>query len=263
MEYKEHILSGCEENLHEWLMKHTWITWYIRDGDGNLRLVWDGTSPSGTSCDDFESTWQGYTRPADREDSRYDKYGRFIPEHDRMLERSKFTRILPECPYGVTIVEPKDEPHLQAYLHNSPGKDMPYLQFYTWSAFFRVREDPRFNNFGENYCRYNIEDYKDDWCGTILLDKFWVKETQEHDKDSPLQFIAISDAKHFGIEEYNDWANYIPKERHHSAWDLYYVLLIEQIADISHRVGLGKVFKEAFDNSCRREGKQWKEFILG
>jgi hypothetical protein len=32
--------------------------------------------------------------------------------------------------------------------------------------------------------------------------------------------------------------------------------------DISQRVGLGKVFKEAFENSCRHP-KQWKEFILG
>jgi hypothetical protein len=142
---------------------------------------------------------------------------------------------------------------------------MPYLQFFTWSAYFRIREDPRYTPyaFGQNFCRYNIEDYKDDWCGTILLDKFWVKDFREHANEDFLEFVAISDAKSFSNEEYHDWANYIPKERHHSAWDLYYVLLVEYRQDIAYRVGLGKVFKDAFDNSCKLEGKRWKEFILG
>jgi hypothetical protein len=81
--------------------------------------------------------------------------------------------------------------------------------------------------------------------------------------EEPLAFIAISDAKQFSDDEYNDWANYIPLERQESNWDLYYVLLITYEDDICYRQGLGKVFKDAFDNSCKPEGKQWKEFILG
>ncbi len=38
-EYKSQMLAGIEENSHDWLMNHTWITWYIRDDNGNLRLV--------------------------------------------------------------------------------------------------------------------------------------------------------------------------------------------------------------------------------
>lgn len=50
-------------------------------------------------------------------------------------------------------------------------------------------------------------------------------------------------------------------------WDLYYVglLLMEKKKGINYRLGLGKVFKEAFKNSCyelQNGGRQWKEFVL-
>ncbi len=149
-----------------------------------------------------------------------------------------------------------------AYAPNSAVKDMPYLQFFTWSAFFRIREDKRMASPDQNFRRYNIEDYKADWCGTIMLDSVWVVK-KDFELDDPMEFIAISDAKQFDPEEYDDWANYIPMERGESTWDLYYVLLVEYRSDIAYRVGLGKVYKEAFENSCKSEGKRWKEFILG
>jgi hypothetical protein len=40
MEYKTSMIEGTLTNLREWLMKHTWICWYIRDGRGSLRPVW-------------------------------------------------------------------------------------------------------------------------------------------------------------------------------------------------------------------------------
>jgi hypothetical protein len=53
------------------------------------------------------------------------------------------------------------------------------------------------------------------------------------------------------------------RERNQSEWYLYHVLLIEyDEAKIASRVGLGKVYKEAFFNSCG-PGRHWKEFILG
>lgn len=45
-------------------------------------------------------------------------------------------------------------------------------------------------------------------------------------------------------------------ERQESNWDLYYVLLITHEDDISYRQGLGKVFKDAFDNSCKPDGRE-------
>lgn len=260
MEYKPRMLSGCEDNLHDWLMNHTWITWYIRDGNGNLRLVWDGEGGKTTSAQP-DLTSRGYIRHLNMDETVYDKYGRYIREDERKLRRSEnFKLILDECPYDVNIVGSVD--NVDNFVNNSTEKDMPYLQFFTWSAYFRIRPDGRPTRppFGVKFRRYSIEDYKDDWCGTILLDKFWVEELNLGD---PLEFIALSDAKRFDDEEYDDWANYIPMERQESNWDLYYVMLIKYESGIACRMGLGKVYKHAFDNSCKPEGKKWKEFILG
>ena len=76
------------------------------------------------------------------------------------------------------------------------------------------------------------------------------------------ELIAISEAKDFTPEEFTGWNYYIPKERDESEWDLWYVLLVEKIDEVVvRRVGLGKVFQEAFENSCS-PGKEWKEFIM-
>ncbi|KAF2470487.1 HET-domain-containing protein, partial [Lindgomyces ingoldianus] len=56
-QYKDRMLAGVEDNLHDWLVNHTWITWYIRDGNGNLRLVWNGKSGQAAKA---ELPWKGY-----------------------------------------------------------------------------------------------------------------------------------------------------------------------------------------------------------
>lgn len=40
MMYCPKMLEGCLQNVNEWLLQHTWIHWYVRDGDGDLRPVW-------------------------------------------------------------------------------------------------------------------------------------------------------------------------------------------------------------------------------
>lgn len=258
MEYKPQVLSGCEDNLHEWLMNHTWITWYIRDFNGNLRLVWDGDGDA-TTQKPKENTQRGYLGSKADESGTYDPYGRYIKEQERHLVRSQFELTLTECPYGVSVIESSSYRQSSAFLRNNPEKDLPYLQFYTWSAFFRIRDEPS-RDFHRKFQRYSMLDYKDDWCGTVVLERLWAVTL---DPDKPLEFIAISEARQFDKEEYDGWAYYVPKERDQSTWDLYYVLLIEYRSDIAYRMGLGKVFMEAFNNSCKPEGKQWKEFILG
>ncbi|KAI9734776.1 MAG: hypothetical protein M1818_006763 [Claussenomyces sp. TS43310] len=58
MDYRDSMIEGCLTNVHEWLKEHTWISWYIRDGHGNLRPLWDGErSTAGTAC---EKRWRGY-----------------------------------------------------------------------------------------------------------------------------------------------------------------------------------------------------------
>ncbi|KAL1631759.1 hypothetical protein SLS56_004278 [Neofusicoccum ribis] len=164
------------------------------------------------------------------------------------------TRTLPEYPYCVKIAPPGTIPD-----HNLP--DQRYLQFFTWSAFLRLLpQDPELSpKNGSVMRRYDIADYTGDWCGTIVLDREWGNKNAK-ETGSDHEFIAISDAKKFTREEKSLWTYYIPKKEEHSEWDLYFVLLVETRRGISRRVGLGKVFKEAFKNSCAP--CQWKEFIM-
>ena len=259
MNYKPHIVEGCEANLHDWFMYHTWIVWYIRDADGNLRLVWDENGQDKLQMKQKE--WLGY-QPQSELSEWCDAYGRVIPEERRGLPRDKFEMTIPECPYGVTITDAS---------RKLGDPDRPYLQFFTWSAHLKLRRDPTIpqRGHGEKFRRYSILDNWGDWCGTIVLDKGWAEHTNAEEMHSH-EFIAISDARNFHKDEYDDWTYYIPKERISSKWDLYYVLLIEKrevqisgyIYTVSERVGLGKVFKLAFDRSCHVQGKKWTEIIL-
>ena len=57
-EYKASMVNGCLPDVHEWLMKHTWIDWYIRDGHGNLRPLWDRKKAKADKSS--EKRWKGY-----------------------------------------------------------------------------------------------------------------------------------------------------------------------------------------------------------
>jgi hypothetical protein len=60
MSYRTYQLEGVLTNVHEWLTEHTWIAWYIRDGRGNLRPIWDGESQESKACASVEERWKGY-----------------------------------------------------------------------------------------------------------------------------------------------------------------------------------------------------------
>ena len=156
----------------------------------------------------------------------------------------------------------KDYPYRVVIAPYDPKPDsfefplIPILQFWTWHTFLHVgrASDASSSKLTDTLVRCHIADDTGDWCGSIVLDESWVSMTM-----SPKQeFIAISRAKSFTIQECETWTYYIPKEREQSEWDLYYVLLIQRVDEKWERVGLGKVFKEAF-----RRRAQWKEIMLG
>ena len=66
MEYSSGMVEGCLMDLNEWLIKHTWIHWYIRDGHGNLRPLWDGDKFSEDVT--LEKRWMGYGGKPDDDD---------------------------------------------------------------------------------------------------------------------------------------------------------------------------------------------------
>lgn len=135
---------------------------------------------------------------------------------------------------------------------------MPLLQFWTWYARLNIacrsKEAPAEENLHPKLERCSIADDNGDWCGSIVLNSKWVKRC----KYARQELIAISEAKAFSLLECESWTYYIPKDRHESEWDVFYVLLIERKEEKWERVGLGKVFKEAFMRTA-----QWREIMLG
>ncbi|KAI0428585.1 heterokaryon incompatibility protein [Xylaria sp. FL1042] len=142
---------------------------------------------------------------------------------------------------------------------------LPILQFRTWYTTLYVKATTAFSaertgsaesqsiEMGPGQVRCHIADDAGDWVGSIVLDAHWMASQSIHRHE----FIAISDAKNFTEAECETWTYYIPKERKASEWDLFYVLLIERKDEKWERIGLGKVFKEAFRNA------RWKEIMLG
>ncbi|KAK2059682.1 HET-domain-containing protein [Colletotrichum caudatum] len=151
---------------------------------------------------------------------------------------------------------------------------LPILQFRTWHAWLYIHEardagggggedDENNNNNNNNHnrqraantgglVRHHIADEGGDWCGSIALDAAWAAG-----KPARQEFVAVSEAKGFSAAECREWTYYVPKERDQSEWDLFYVLLVERRDERWERVGVGKVFKEAF------RGREQKEIMLG
>ncbi|KAI3317941.1 heterokaryon incompatibility protein-domain-containing protein [Xylariaceae sp. AK1471] len=210
------------------------------------------------------------------DDEREDGYGRRIRKGrvPREVERKgslKFNAILPDNPFGVIRDVP---PSPQTGSRRPGGKSktsrlmpssyMPILQFYTWRTELHVvMRDSDNNNTTETTpdnkekpTQCDILDKSGDWCGAIALEDAWIRVRQNH----IFQFVAVSDARGFTLDERPVWTYYFPHERDESAWDVYFVLLLQRNAErgLWERVGLGKVFKAVFE----REGS-WDEVKLG
>lgn len=187
------------------------------------------------------------------------------PTHDAAFydmffedDEQEFNITLRDYPYRVVKApfDPKPE--------TSEFPLLPILQFRTWHTWLHIKQSnpPRQqvqdrkiltmnagnNNNSTGLARYHIADEVGDWCGSIVLDTEWAALAGERQ-----EFIAISEAKAFTLAECPEWTYYIPKEREQSEWDLFYVLLVERKEERWERVGVGKVFKEAFHSSKQRE----------
>jgi hypothetical protein len=69
MEYKNDMLEGSLDDGNQWLRKHTWIRYYVRDGRGYLRQLWDKAvmGEDGSS----ERRWKGYQGEWFSEETRF------------------------------------------------------------------------------------------------------------------------------------------------------------------------------------------------
>ncbi|KAK4442769.1 hypothetical protein QBC34DRAFT_223974 [Podospora aff. communis PSN243] len=237
--YRPPILTGAVENIWDWLMAHTWISWYLVDRNRTI-LGEIGTFAAADLPDVADSRDKRGGETGIRFKKTTRPYYKDDKERWPSRKRREFSKNV--------------QPQLDRMDTDGPHEASPYfLLFWTWSAFLRLGTSSDANGIK----RYTILDRNDDICGSIVLPDQFVNDGQ------PVQFIATSDARLFFDEEMPEWTYYIPKERHDSSWDLWYVMLIEPGEDgVSKRVGVGKVFKDAFHQSFL-PGMDWREFILG
>jgi hypothetical protein len=60
IQYPQHFIADCLDDVKEWLKLRTWIRWYIRHENGDLCHLWDDTR---WQIDlSVHKTWQGYGR---------------------------------------------------------------------------------------------------------------------------------------------------------------------------------------------------------
>jgi len=252
--YRPSTISGILDNVQNWLTEHTWISWYTRDRFNNLRLL----------CE--ESV--GVDVPTKLESSIIAEQklellhnSQPYPQPSRSIKwpgqnRSVFYKKMPDS--NLAIMD------LDHIIPEDPTfRTIEFLQFWTWSAFFYISPVMiKASNLNKGLSRFNILDYKEDICGTIILPDDWELRVEHGGLKRTYEFVAISEARDFTAEEYDGWTYYIPKEREESKWDLWYALMVEYVDGVVvNRIGLGKVFKEAFENSCE-PGIEWREFIM-
>lgn len=57
-EYRVGMIDGCLVNVQQWLRQHSWIQWYVRDYEGDLRPLWDRNMLREDQSE--ERRWRGY-----------------------------------------------------------------------------------------------------------------------------------------------------------------------------------------------------------
>jgi hypothetical protein len=253
--YSDKFLEGCLIDLHEWLLRRTWIVWYIRDRKGDLYSVWNDLERyHGRRLQDEEERWKGYDYfkvDDGRTKDKLDNYGRLIRDSVRGKRTNYFEQRLLKNPYGVQFspAESKEDSY------------RPILQFWTWRRKFFVKgNEGKAWKPGSRLARLQVADRFGCTCGTVVVD-----DTEAKSLDGqPATFIALSEARKFTKDECPNWSYYIPKDFEDIEWDLFYVMLIKEntVRGVWERIGLGKVLKAAFEDS-KGQLQDWSEIQLG
>lgn len=228
------MVAGCLLNLHEWLTERTWIVWY--------------TTPKGVGAtDDFHLVWKKAGRRKTGPDRWHGYDGAADDVHGRRRAADAAPPGLPTRPTGP-----------------ARGKDY-YLYFWSWTAFFRLSRTTLSSRAfapapAPGLRRFGLGDAKGDWCGTVVLEDRWLDRVGD-----TLEFVALSEARDFSMQELDTWTYYVPEDRDVSEWYAFYALMItwNKKHEVAERVGLAKIYKDAFENGSLKPGKGWREIVLG
>ncbi|RSL68344.1 hypothetical protein CEP54_002884 [Fusarium duplospermum] len=146
-------IEGTLFNLHNWLTEHTWIVWYLGDGE-KWSLAWDA-SEHVEQASSLER-WDGYSP------GPYDVYGR---SRDAIRCRNKRRLSIDKT------FDEDDEDQLELVKSHRPRKGLLLFQTFTsWFALSRKSHSKQ-TDMDEGLHRFGLTDKLGDWCGTVILDK--------------------------------------------------------------------------------------------
>ncbi|KAI1426016.1 heterokaryon incompatibility protein [Xylaria sp. FL1777] len=93
--FKDSTVGGLLDNVSEWINTHTWIEWWVRDGHGDLRPLWNSKKSKTDRSTDCR--WRGYRRsgvradmllrPSPRENERYQPDNEYPFQAEDDIER--------------------------------------------------------------------------------------------------------------------------------------------------------------------------------
>ncbi|RSL69829.1 hypothetical protein CEP51_012294 [Fusarium floridanum] len=240
-------VEGTLFNLHNWLTEHTWIVWYLGDGE-KWSLAWDASEDAEPASS--LQRWDGYSP------GPYDFYGR---SRDAIRCRNK-RRLSIDGTFDEDDEE--DEEDLVLSKSRRPGKG--FLLFQTFTSWFTLslKIHSKKTDVGKGLRRFGLTDKLGDWCGAVVLDTKWFDNV-----GGIFEFAAISDAKEFSFEELDTWNYYIPEERQQAEWYCFYALMLRWNEDengesVAERVGLAKIYQSSF-LSRSIQPCSWKTILLG
>lgn len=233
------MLSGILHNLRAWLVEHTWVVWSWNDDDDDVpSCMGQDKKPSDhTALETSSNRWAGYGENA----SQARHLSKMIHQRHGLAASGEV-------------------------LQTSPSRPIPAgcLHFWSLSGFFQLSRKTMSTDIfkpelQEGLHRFGILDSSQNWCGTVVLDKSWFQLV-----GGICEFVAISEARDFSMEELDTWNYYVPEEREASEWNLYYAFLIESDSDSGtrRRRGLAKIYQSAFDRGSFAPKTGWREFFL-
>ncbi|KAJ3542539.1 hypothetical protein NM208_g3213 [Fusarium decemcellulare] len=138
--FQHDMLDGSLLDVQEWLRHHTWILWYARDYEGNLRPLWDRTVLDEDLSE--ETRWRGY---AGQNSSSPDQPTESSPENPAPTTRIDSSQLPPTIPGSEGIVQDDRETKTTAVDEWSRQSNETYLSqipagYYDWGTRSTNRE---------------------------------------------------------------------------------------------------------------------------
>jgi len=212
-----------DDSIPNWLDTHTWIVWYIADGDRSYSLVWDP----------FEWARKNSMRPLKRD-----------AFHQGYRERVGFCCPGLEFEHGARPILPTQSTPFVSLPHCSG-----FLRFWTVSIFMQVKDT------GLHYGKAALFGVDGKQYGAIELDGLDECNVEASVLSGPSELILLLGVS--GDRPYEGVA--LPKPAGDHAE--YHVMLLEWDEEIAERRGIGKLRREGLAKSYNH-GPAWKEITL-